>query len=153
MRTSMVGVALLAAAVVLAVAGQLPADRVLPLAERVVPVLGFVVAITIVAELAALAGVFRSIAEGLTRISRGRGIVLWLWVCLLSMIATAFLSLDTAAVLLTPIVILVARHCGLPPVPFALTTVWIANTGSLFLPVSNLTNLLAAGRLGADGPL
>lgn len=153
MRTSLVGVALLVVAVVLAVAGQLPADRVLPLAERVVPVLGFVVAITIVAELAALAGVFRSIAEGLTRLSRGRGIVLWLWVCLLSAIATAFLSLDTAAVLLTPIVIIVARHCGLPPVPFALTTVWIANTGSLFLPVSNLTNLLAAGRLGADAPL
>lgn len=153
MRTGLIGLGLLAIAAVLAVAAQLPSDRVLPLAERVVPVLAFVVAITIVAELAAAAGVFRVIAGGLTRISGGRGLVLWLWVCLLSVVATAFLSLDTAAVLLTPIVVLVALHCGLPPVPFALTTVWIANTGSLFLPVSNLTNLLAAGPMGVDAPL
>jgi arsenical pump membrane protein len=42
-------------------------------------------------------------------------------------------------------------RAGLPPAPFALTTVWLANTASLFLPVSNLTNLLAAPAIGG-GP-
>jgi len=32
--------------------------------------------------------------------------------------------------------------------PLAMTTVWLANTASLLLPVSNLTNLLAADRVG-----
>jgi Na+/H+ antiporter NhaD/arsenite permease-like protein len=54
-----------------------------------------------------------------------------------------FLSLDTTAVLLTPVVVTLARRVGLSPIPFAMTTVWLANTGSLLLPVSNLTNLLA----------
>lgn len=36
--------------------------------------------------------------------------------------------------------------------PFAFTTVVLANTASLVLPVSNLTNLLAVGRLGFADP-
>lgn len=67
---------------------------------------------------------------------------------MLATASTVFLSLDTTAVLLTPVVVLLARHHRLDPLPFALTTVWIANTGSLLLPVSNLTNLLADRRLG-----
>jgi Na+/H+ antiporter NhaD/arsenite permease-like protein len=33
-----------------------------------------------------------------------------------------------------------------------MTTVWLANSASLLLPVSNLTNLLAAGRIGNGSP-
>ncbi|MER1996902.1 MAG: SLC13 family permease, partial [Arthrobacter sp.] len=39
-----------------------------------------------------------------------------------------------------------------PPLPFVLTMVWLANTASLLLPVSNLTNLLAQHSLGALSP-
>jgi arsenical pump membrane protein len=74
--------------------------------------------------------------------------VLWLAVVAFAAVVTAFLSLDTTAVLLTPVVVAVARSNGLSPMPFAFATVWLANTASLFLPVSNLTNLLAAHRLG-----
>jgi arsenical pump membrane protein len=49
-------------------------------------------------------------------------------------------------VLLTPVGLAIARQTGIAPMPFALTTLWIANTGSLLLPVSNLTNLLAVHR-------
>jgi arsenical pump membrane protein len=48
--------------------------------------------------------------------------------------------------------VLVARANGLLPLPFALTTVWLANTASLFLPVSNLTNLLALHAFGFSDP-
>ena len=47
-----------------------------------------------------------------------------------------------------PVVVAVARTHRLDPLPFAFTTVWLANTASLVLPVSNLTNLLAVDRLG-----
>lgn len=36
-----------------------------------------------------------------------------------------------------------ARQLSIPPMPLALTLVWLANTASLLLPVSNLSNLLA----------
>lgn len=128
--------------------GLLPLDAALEIGDRVWPILLFVVAVTIVAELAAQAGVFDAAAARLARLSRGRVIVLWLAVVAFAAVVTAFLSLDTTAVLLTPVVVAVARSNGLSPMPFAFATVWLANTASLFLPVSNLTNLLAAHRLG-----
>ncbi|MGO2750308.1 MAG: SLC13 family permease [Pseudoclavibacter sp.] len=144
--------ALVVAAVAVAVAGVLPAPKLLELGERVVPVLAFVVAITIVAELASEAGVFSVLADRLAKLGRGRLWLLWMLVLLLAVISTAFLSLDTTAVLVTPVVVLLAVHIGVSPIPFALATVWLANTASLFLPVSNLTSLLAA-RSFNGGPL
>lgn len=140
------GVLLLVGAAAMAF-GILPPADALTIGERVWPILLFVVAITIVAELAAAAGVFDLAGALLARLARGRTVVLWMLVVALGVIATAFLSLDTTAVLLTPVVIAVARANKLPPMVFAFTTVWLANTASLLLPVSNLTNLLAMHRL------
>ncbi|MFF2388841.1 SLC13 family permease [Agromyces sp. NPDC058104] len=149
MRIAVVGGLLVALGIIAVAGGVLPIEAVGALAARSAPILGFVVAMTIVAELAAEAGVFRSIAQHLARFARGRAMVLWLLVVALATASTVFLSLDTTAVLLTPVVVSVAAHARISPIPFALTTVWLANTGSLLLPVSNLTNLLAAERLGA----
>lgn len=111
--------------------------------DRVGPVLAFLVCITVVAEIADHAGVFDVAGHWAARMAKGRTLVLWLIVVILSCVATTVLSLDTTAVLLTPVVITTARQAGLPPLPFAFTTVWLANTASLLLPVSNLSNLLA----------
>ncbi|MFC5789873.1 arsenic transporter [Agromyces tardus] len=148
MRIAIVGAVLLLAGAAAAIAGVLPAEDIVALVGRVAPILAFVVAVTIVAELAAEAAVFRVIAERLAGVARGRAFVLWLLVLALAAASTIFLSLDTTAVLLTPIVVSLAAHARISPIPFALTTVWIANTGSLLLPVSNLTNLLAAEHFG-----
>lgn len=113
------------------------------LVDRVGPVLTFLVCITIVAEIADHAGVFDVAGHWAARMARGRTLLLWLVVVILSCVATTVLSLDTTAVLLTPVVITTARQADLPPLPFAFTTVWLANTASLLLPVSNLSNLLA----------
>lgn len=128
--------------------GVLPVSDALEVGGRVWPILLFVVSATVVAELAAIAGVFDAAAARLAALSRGRTWALWCAVVLLAVLTTAFLSLDTTAVLLTPVVVAVARANGLPPLPFAFATVWLANTASLVLPVSNLTNLLAVERLG-----
>ncbi|QCR20750.1 SLC13 family permease [Agrococcus sp. SGAir0287] len=142
-----VGAVLVVVGAGLLATGVLPSDAAIEIGERTWPVLLFVVAATIVAELAAVAGVFHAIAERLGTIGAGRAWVVWLLVVALATVATIMLSLDTTAVLLTPVVVLLARHLRLDPLPFALTTVWLANTGSLLLPVSNLTNLLAEHRL------
>jgi len=128
--------------------GVFPADAALAVADRVWPILLFVVAVTVVAELASKAGLFDVVAARLARIARGRTVWLWVLVVALATVATAFLSLDTTAVLLTPVVISMAVARKLDPLPFAFVTVVLANTASLVLPVSNLTNLLASEALG-----
>jgi len=133
--------------------GIFPADQALAVADRVWPILLFVVAVTIVAELASKAGLFDVVAARLARIARGRTVWLWVLVVALATVATAFLSLDTTAVLLTPVVVAMAVARRLDPLPFAFVTVVLANTASLVLPVSNLTNLLASDALGGHDPV
>ncbi len=152
-KLALVGTVLLLLGAAAAVFGILPPGEVLAIAERVWPILLFVIAVTVAAELAAAAGVFDIAASWLARAARGRRWLLWIAVLALSTLSTAFLSLDTTAVLLTPVVVLMARSQGLPPLPFAFATVWLANTASLALPVSNLTNLLAVHELQLSGPL
>jgi arsenical pump membrane protein len=117
------------------------------LLARIAPVLGFLVAITVVAELSDRAGVFRAAADAAARAARGRVWALWVLVVALATVSTIVLSLDTTAVLLTPVVLATAKRLRLPATGLALATVWLANTASLLLPVSNLTNLLSWHRM------
>ncbi|MFK3676974.1 SLC13 family permease [Microbacterium sp. NPDC090218] len=142
---------LVVVALVLVLTEYLPQSDADALGQRVAPVLGFVVAITIVAELARDAAVFDVVSQRLARWGRGRVLALWAFVIALAVVSTVFLSLDTTAVIVTPVVIVLAQSIGVSPLPFALATVWLANTASLALPVSNLTNLLAAPAIG-EGP-
>ena len=120
---------------------------------RTLPVVVFLLTITVVAEVADASGVFDVAGHAAARVAGHRVLALWLLLAGLAVLVTAFLSLDTTAVLLTPVALTVARQLGVPAAPFALTTLFLANTASLFLPVANLTNLLALARfeeLGAD---
>ena len=56
---------------------------------------------------------------------------------------TAVLSLDATVVLLTPVVFATAARLQLRPKPQVYACTHLANSASLLLPVSNLTNLLA----------
>ena len=72
----------------------------------------------------------------------GNGIALFRNVFLLGALVTALLSLDTTAVILTPIALSFVARLKLSPRPFLVACAFVANAGSLLLPVSNLTNLL-----------
>ena len=65
------------------------------LATRVGPILVFLVAITVVAELADGIGLFAIIARWAAVLGRGSVLGLWLLVVLVATVATAVLSLDT----------------------------------------------------------
>jgi Na+/H+ antiporter NhaD/arsenite permease-like protein len=150
-RSLIIAAALFLAGLVAVLVGVYPAADALALLDRVWPVLLFVLAITVVAELAADAGLFDVVAAWSTRAARGSAWMLWLLTVGVATVSTVFLSLDTTAVLLTPIVVTMAKHVRLNPLPFALTTVMLANCASMLLPVSNLTNLLAEQKLGGIG--
>jgi len=57
---------------------------------------------------------------------------------------TTVLSLDTTAVMLTPIVVAFVQRLRLPARPYIIATAFVSNVASLTLPISNLTNLLFA---------
>lgn len=141
---------LLAAAAAL-VTRLLPVSDAESILRRIAPVLVFLIAITVVAQLAQNAGVFDAAAHLAARLGRGRTWALWLLIVLLATVSTIVLSLDTTAVLLTPVALALAVQVGISPALFAMTTVWLADTASMLLPVSNLTNLLALHRLQALG--
>jgi len=132
--------AVLGVAGVLVVAtGWLPASTAREVAlTRGGPVLGFLVAITVLAELADRAGVFDAAAGACARAARGSTLRLFVLIAALGTLTTIGMSLDTTAVLLTPVVLTATTRLGLAPLPFALLAVWLANTASLLLPVSNL---------------
>jgi arsenical pump membrane protein len=64
---------------------------------------------------------------------------------------TALLNLDTAAVFLTPVLLHAARRRGLSEAPFLYGSIMMVNASSLFLPGSNLTNLLVLEREDVPG--
>jgi arsenical pump membrane protein len=79
------------------------------------------------------------------------GVALFAGALLLDAVVTAILNLDTAVVFLTPVLVLAARRRGLAVEPFLYGCVFMANASSLFLPGSNLTNLLVLGGGDASG--
>ena len=139
----------LVAAAVALLSRLLPTSDATDVMRRIAPVLVFLAAITVVAQLADAAGVFDQAAHLAARIGRGRTWRLWLLLVVLATASTIVLSLDTTAVLLTPVALALAAEIGISPAPFAMTTVWLSGTASMLLPVSNLTNLLALHRFSA----
>jgi arsenical pump membrane protein len=83
-------------------------------------------------------------AWGGARLQRlpGGGVALLGAALLLVAVVTAVLNLDTAVVFLTPVLVFAARRRRVAIEPFLYGCVFMANASSLFLPGSNLTNLL-----------
>lgn len=147
-----VGIGLFFAGGAAAAGGLLPVAEAEATVERIAPLLAFLGAVIVLAELTARAEVFDVLADRLAVLARGRTVALFGVCVAFASVTTMILNLDTTAVLLTPVMLALARRLQLPPLPLAVTTVWLANTASLLLPVSNLTNLLAAGHVGL-GPV
>ncbi|MBO0747887.1 MAG: hypothetical protein J2O47_06040, partial [Acidimicrobiaceae bacterium] len=106
--------------------------------------IGFLLAAVPLAALLDRLGFFSSLAALLTGCRRGVG---GLWVMAAAVVA--LLNLDAAVVLLTPLYVGIARRTGRDPLVLALPPVLLACLASSVLPVSNLTNLIAAARTGA----
>lgn len=78
----------------------------------------------------------------------GGGVALLGAALLLDAVVTAVLNLDTAVVFLTPVLVFAARRRRVAVEPFLYGCVFMANASSLFLPGSNLTNLLVLDARG-----
>lgn len=142
-----VAIGLLATGLLCVATGLLPTGSATDAMTRIAPLLAFLGTVIVLAELTSRAEVFDVVAARMARAGRGSYAALFLLCVAFASVTTIALNLDTTAVLLTPVMLALASRVGIAAVPLAMTTVWLANTASLLLPVSNLTNLLAADRV------
>ncbi|WP_346179222.1 SLC13 family permease [Streptomyces cuspidosporus] len=131
-----------AAGLVVAV-GAVSVPDVWQVTRRLVPVVGFLAAVLLLARMCADEGLFEAAGDAVARACRGRTDRLLAGVFAVAAVVTAVLSLDATVVLLTPVVLATAGRLGARARPHLYACAHLANSASLLLPVSNLTNLLA----------
>jgi arsenical pump membrane protein len=95
-------------------------------------------------------GLFRAAGSHLARAARN-GVSLFVGATLLIIVVTATLNLDTSVVFLTPVLIAATRQLGSPERSLLYGSLLLANASSLFLPGSNLTNLIVLGHHPLSG--
>jgi arsenical pump membrane protein len=115
---------------------------------RLAPVVGFLAAVLVLAQLCDDDGLFHACGAWMARGAAGRPRRLLVQVFAAASVITAALSLDATVVLLTPVVFATAARLGARPKPHVYASTHLANTASVLLPVSNLTNLLAFASTG-----
>ena len=141
-------VAAVPAAVILIAAGAISPARAADEARQLGPVIGFLAAILVLAHLCDEDGLFRACGDWMARASTGSPRRLLAQVFVIASVITAVLSLDATVVLLTPVVFATAARLEVRARPDVYACTHLANSASLLLPVSNLTNLLAFGATG-----
>ena len=107
------------------------------------PTVGFLAALLVLSEGCRREGLFDAIGVLMAVRADGSARRLLALVFAVAAVVTAVLSLDATVVLLTPIVLVTAQRMGTSPKPHLYACSHLANSASLLLPVSNLTNLLA----------
>jgi arsenical pump membrane protein len=138
-------VAPVGAAVVGLVVGAIPLDRLDDSLRPFAAPLAFLLLAVPMAAMLDRIGLFAAAAA---RVGRTGRLAAGLWV--LGAVVTTLVNLDAAVVLLTPLYIRIARRTGQPTEAYAFQPVLLALFASSALPVSNLTNLIAADHLHLD---
>ncbi|NGN63290.1 arsenic transporter [Streptomyces sp. A7024] len=128
--------------------GAISLDHAGEEAARLGPVIGFLAAVLVMAQLCADEGLFQACGAWMARTAAGRPRRLLAQVFVTASLITAVLSLDATVVLLTPVVFATATRLGARPKPHVYACTHLSNSASLLLPVSNLTNLLAFAASG-----
>ena len=126
-----------AAAAVAVLVGLLDAEAAGDALGDLVEPLAFLLTAVPLAVLLDELGAFEAVARRLPH----RWLAPGLWA--VGTVTVALVNLDAAVVLLTPVAVRAARRSGLDPVGLALQPALLSSLASSFLPVSNLTNLIA----------
>jgi arsenical pump membrane protein len=127
----------------LAIAGVLSGHEASAAVRHLGPTVGFLAALLVLAYGCRQAGLFDALGREMATGARGRPRRLLAMVFLAAASTTAVLSLDATVVLLTPIVFATAARLPTSSRPHVFACTHLANSASLVLPISNLTNLLA----------
>lgn len=129
------------AALVVALGGVSP-DAAWEVVRELAPSLGFLVALLLLADGCRREGLFDAAGRWMGHGAPG-AVALLGRVFVLAAATTVALSLDATVLLLTPVVLVTASRLRVAARAPSLACVRLANSASLLLPISNLTNLIA----------
>jgi arsenical pump membrane protein len=132
-----------AGAFLITITGGLSFDQAGEALRQLAPTVGFLAALLLIAEGCRRAGLFEAIGDLIARRSGSEGAQLLGLVFLVASLVTIVLGLDATVVLLPPIVLVTVRRLRADSRAPLYACAHLANSASLLLPVSNLTNLLA----------
>ena len=135
-------------ALALAALGAIGWAQARAVVEELLPTVAFLALILLFAHLCAEEGVFQYLAGRAATASRGSPARLLSLVVGLAAGVTAALTLDSTVVLLTPVIAAAVLSLRIDGRAHVYACLRLANSGSLLLPVSNLTNLLAFAATG-----
>lgn len=120
--------------------------------SHMLPTILFLAGVLMLSHLCQREGMFDLAGRMMAKGAQGSPVKLLALVFVTASVTTALLSLDATIVLLTPVIFTTASRVGARPGPYVYGTAHLANSASLLLPVSNLTNLLALSAAGLTFP-
>ncbi len=130
-------------AAALVAVGAIGLGRTVSALGALAPTVGFLAALLLIAEGCRRDGLFEAVGGFMARGSDGNPRRLLALVFAVASAVTIVLGLDATAVLLTPVVLATATRLRTGAKASLYACAHLANSASLLLPVSNLTNLLA----------
>jgi arsenical pump membrane protein len=136
------------AAAGLVAVGAVTVSRAGQAVGHLAPTIGFLAALLLLADGCRRDGLFQALGGLMARGSRDSPRRLLALVFAVASSITVTLGLDPTIVLLTPVVLATATRLRMSPEPDVYATVHLANSSSLLLPISNLTNLLVFSASG-----
>jgi arsenical pump membrane protein len=111
---------------------------------------GFFLGLMVISAFAEEAGIFETLANAAARWGKGRAERLYLAVFAVGALISVFLTNDSTALILTPVVYALVTRLRLPVLPFMFACTFIADTASFVLPVSNPINIIIQGAFGSS---
>lgn len=128
---------------VLVASGALSPESAWRSVDQLAPTIGFLAALLILAEGCRREGLFTGLGAVMARNAHQSPRRLLALVFLIASSVTVALGLDPTILLLTPVVFATATRLRMSPKPHVYACSHLANSASLLMPISNLTNLLA----------
>jgi arsenical pump membrane protein len=111
---------------------------------------GFFLGLMVISALAEEAGIFETLAETAARWGKGSAARLYVAVFAVGATISVFLTNDSTALILTPVVYALVTRLRLPVLPFMFACTFIADTASFVLPVSNPINIIILNAFGSS---
>jgi arsenical pump membrane protein len=124
-------------------------DEALNLLMREWNTFGFFLGLLLISAFAEEAGIFEALANAAARWGKGSAVRLYLAVFAVGATISVFLTNDSTALILTPVVYALVTRLRLPVLPFMFACTFIADTASFVLPVSNPINIIIQNAFGS----
>ena len=111
-------------------------------------ILGFVIGMMLMVGMVWESGVFEALAIGIVKSVKGNPKLLLIVLGYLALFMTAFLSNIPTILILAPITLALIKTLKLPPLPYLMTMVTMANIGGAATPISDPTTYYQATTVG-----